>query len=75
RPTDDVVEPQTEPFEEPVDVTAESSAAETDSVQPEISETQLDQFTEEMPAEQAESSSQEQTETEQPESAPDGPND
>jgi hypothetical protein len=75
RPADDVVEPQTEPVEEPVDVTAESSAAETDSVQPEISDMQRDQFTENLPAEQTESSSQEQTETEQPESAPDGPND
>ncbi|MCH7989827.1 MAG: hypothetical protein IID46_11855, partial [Planctomycetes bacterium] len=58
RPADDVVEPQTEAVAEPVDVTAESSAAETDSAQPEISDTQLDPLTEEMPAEQ--------TETEQP---------
>ena len=75
RPADDVVEPQTEPVEEPVDVTAESSAAETDSVQPESSDSHPGVLTEEVSAEQAESSSGEQTETEQPESASDGSND
>ena len=78
RPADDVVEPQTEPVEEPVEKAAESSASETKTVQPDIPYSHPDFPTEiptgEVSAEQAESSSGEQTETEQPESASDGPN-
>jgi hypothetical protein len=78
RPADDIVEVQTEPIEEPVEGSSESPAAETDSVNLEISDSRPDLptelSTEEDSAEQAESLPQEQTETEQPESAPDGPN-
>ena len=74
RPADDVVEPQTEPVEEPVDVAAEPPAAETNFVQPDIPYTPPDPPVEEVSAEQAESSSGEQTENEQPNSTPDGSN-
>ena len=75
RPADDVVDPQTEPVEEPVDVVAESSAAESETVQPDIPYSHSDLPTEEVSTEEAESFSGEQTETEQSKSAPDGSSD
>ena len=72
RPADDIVESQSEP----VEVAAESSASKTETVQPDIPYSHPDFPTKlptgEVSAEQTDSPSGEQTETEQPESAPDG---